>query len=49
MRKLNCLNNFYIEAVVMQRHKRATVNATVVYSIPIRRSDIFNIFISSLW
>ena len=33
------------EAIVAQEHKRATVNATIVVSIPTRGNEIFNIFI----
>ena len=32
---------------MMQEHKRATINATVVVSIPTRGNKIFNFFISS--
>ena len=32
---------------MVQRHKRATVNAMVVGSVPIRGNEIFNIFLRS--
>ena len=40
--------NLYTEAVVAQEHKRMSVNATVVGSIPTQGIEVFNIFISSL-
>ena len=37
------------EAVVGQRHKRVTVNATALGSIPNWGNELFNILISSFW
>ena len=44
-----CQMFFFVEAIAAQWHKRMTVNATIVDSIPIRGNELFiNIFISSL-
>ena len=49
-KKMEYIDAIYFEAVVAQWHKRVTVNAMVLGSIPTRRTELLFIktFISSL-